>query len=352
MEMRVVLVGHDFDFSAGDAISRYSYEIYRGIKKHAEVRTIATGRLPRPVRALFSVKVKDADIVHLMYPNVARVEKGGAKMVVMWHDLRVFSKYLEQSQYRTKPKITERLNIAGSVIRRWTRENIDNTDATLYNSSQTRRELQNHLSASGQNNAGKPYAITLLGVDPAFLRAKVWRGVRRDFAYTGSIQFRHKNLHGLLRVFSEITSKSDARLHIFTSTPDAKALLGEEIRHFSNLSERNVVLHLRPSYQEIARRLPRLAAYLQLTKHEGLGLPILEALAAGTNVLTLKDSVIPAETRKYAFSGTETEVTRKAMELAKHPRPASAQAIKYARSFTWESTVRKTLAVYKQVLMR
>jgi hypothetical protein len=77
---------------------------------------------------------------------------------------------------------------------------------------------------------------------------------------------------------------------------------------------------------------------------------ILCALAAGTNVLTLKGATIPNETSKYTFRGSESEVVRKALELAKNSKPASPQAIKYARSFTWERTVKETLAVYKKLL--
>jgi glycosyltransferase involved in cell wall biosynthesis len=348
--MRVLLVGHDFDLSANDGISRYSYELYKGMKKYAEVSTVATGKLPRPVRAFSSVKVKDVDILHLMYPDVSKVYKGDAKMVVTWHDLRLFSKYETQSQARYKPKLSERFNIASSIIRKWTHENYVASDALLFNSSQTFRDVKDHFRAYGSYEHAKEYAITNFGVDEEFLRARTWRGERSDFAFVGSIHLKHKNLRGLLNVFDRIAEKSSAKLHLFTSSPSASELLADALKQFKHLSEKNVVLHFKNDDRQIAEYLPKLSAYLQLTKHEGYGMSILCALAAGTNVLTLKGATIPNETSKYTFRGSESEVVRKALELAKNSKPASPQAIKYARSFTWERTVKETLAVYKKLL--
>ena len=350
--MKVLLVGHDFDFSAGDGISRYSHELYRGLSQYANVDTISTSTLPRPVRALFSINVKNYDIVHLMYPNVARVKKGKAKMVTTWHDLRVFDKYLESGQYRVKPKLIERLNIANSIIKRWTLQNYSDTDAVLLNSSQTRRELHGYLQAHKLYNAKKLYTITSLGVDPDFLKAKVWNGKRSDFAYMGSIHFRHKNLPGLLRIFDKIAGRCDANLHIFTFSPNSGELLKRELAECKNLSYKNVFLHPKAPDKEIARYLPKLSAYLQLSKHEGLGMSVLAALAMGTNVLMLKDSVIPRETTKYSIRLGEAKLVDKAVELAKNPRPAPRNAIEYARSFTWERTAKETLAVYSKILQK
>ncbi len=348
--MKVLLVGHDFDFSAGDGISRYSYELYNGLRKLADVRTIATGKTPRPVRAFFNIKARDADIVHLMYPDVANIDKGKAKMAIMWHDMRLFTKYDEERQARSKPKLSERFNVASSMIRRWALSNYSSSDANLCNSTQTLAELKAHVRSEKAYKRGKRYAVTPLGVNPEFLRNRVWNGDRKDFAYVGSIHLKHKNLTGLLEVFNRIAESSDSKLHIFTPSQGAAEQLGIAIRYFRRLSSRNVVLHRMSTTTEISGYLPQMAGYLQLTKHEGFGIPILEALASGTNVLTLKGSSIPDEVKKYTFAGTEAEVVKKALELAKDPTPAPPRAISYARSFTWERTVRETLRVYEKLL--
>jgi glycosyltransferase involved in cell wall biosynthesis len=350
--MRVLIVGHDFDFSAGDGISRYSYEIYNGIRKYADVRTIATGRLPRPVRAFMKIKARNVDIVHLMYPDAAKVDKGKARMLIMWHDLRLFSKYSAENQYRYKPRLSERLNIASSLIRKWGYENYLSSDADLFNSSQSMSELKDYFSARKAYDRRKLYRITPLGVEKTFLDSKLWKGRRKDFAYIGSIHLKHKNLQGLLSIFDKVAASSDSKLHIFTSSPGAQELLDEKIKHFENLSERNVVLHIRASDSEIAGYLPKLAAYLQLTKHEGQGIPILEAMAAGTNAITLKDATIPSEICKYAIRVSEDKAAVTLLRLAGKPTPAPKKAIDYARSFTWEKTVSETLKAYRSILSK
>lgn len=344
------MVGHDFDFSAGDGISRYSFEIYNGIRKYADVKTIATGRLPRPVRALMKINAKNFDIVHLMYPDAARVDKGNARMLIMWHDLRLFSKYSAESQYRYKPRLSERLNIANSLIRKWGYENYASSDADLFNSSQTMNELKDYFSARRLYDGKKKYRITPLGVEKAFLGSKMWKGSRKDFAYVGSIHLKHKNLQGLLRVFDKVAASGNFKLYIFTSSPNAKELLSEQMKRFGNLSNRNVILHIRASDSEIAGYLPKLAAYLQLTKHEGQGMPILEAIAAGTNAITLKDAMIPDEIRKYAIRVSENDAAATMVKLARNPTPAPKRAVDYARSFTWEKTVNETLKIYRSLL--
>ena len=98
------------------------------------------------------------------------------------------------------------------------------------------------------------------------------------------------------------------------------------------------------------RYLPRLVAYLHLSKEEGLGLPILEALAAGTNALVLRDAKIPAEVRRHAMSVPEGAVAGRLLALMASPKPAPPRAVAYARGFTWKRTVDETIKVYKEVL--
>lgn len=349
--MKVLLIGRDFDFSAGDGISRYSYELSRGLERHADVETISTGTMPRPMRVLFrnTIKARGVDVVHLMYPDVAMVKKESAKMAVTWHDLRPFEKYTSKGQARYNPAFFERFNGANAVIRRWLAHNYSTTDAIICNSSQTLKEVKDKFSASSPA-VGKKYFVTPLGVEPVFLKTKVWKGERKDFAYIGSIHLKHKNLKGLLKAFEKICGSTDSMLHIYTSSPNAEEVLDEGLMGVGGLPKDRVLLHVRSSDEEISRHLPKLAAYLQLTRHEGLGVPILEALACGTNVITLSGSNIPEETRRYSIRVDEKDVAKTMLSLAKSPRPAPQSAIKYARGFTWERTVRETLSAYRQIL--
>jgi glycosyltransferase involved in cell wall biosynthesis len=350
--MKVIMVGHDFDFSAGDGISRYSSEIYKGVREKAEVRTISVGGLPRSLRILRVIKARDADIVHLMYPDVAKVSIGRSRMVIMWHDNRVFSKYSEGSQHRSAPKLAERFGIAKWIIRKWTTGNYIKSSAIICNSSQTLDELREHFRAEGLYDPRKIYRIIPLAIGDAFLKGRVWRGERRDFGYVGSIHLKHKNLRGLLSAFSKVAKRGDARLHVFTSSPNAAAILNAEISRFAGLSSENVVLHYRESDAEVMKYLPKLVAYVHLSREEGLGLPILEAIAAGTNAVVLRNAKIPAEVKRHAIRVQEGRVADELIRLMASPSPAPAGAVAYARGFTWKRIVDETIKVYKEVLAK
>lgn len=350
--MKVLLVGREFDFSSGDGISRYSHEIYAEMRKHASVRALAMGERPRPIRAFVPVSANNCDIVHLMYPDVARVRKKDAKMVTMWHDLRLFTKYADVRHARYKPRFVERYGVASRVfIRRWATANYLGSDAIVANCTKTLEEVKTHFKKQGIYESGKVYKAIPLGLPSEYLNAKTWEGERKDFAYVGSIHLRHKNLDGLLKVFDRI-SRSDERvkLHIFTSSPNAKGLLREKLRRFENLSKINVVLHYRTPDEEVSRYLQKAVACLHLTLEEGFGMPILEATALGTQVIVLKSSSISPEVTRYAIKVNENKVTTAALRLMANSASASRAAVAYARSFTWRKTAEETLKVYKKVL--
>jgi glycosyltransferase involved in cell wall biosynthesis len=268
----------------------------------------------------------------------------------MWHDLRLLSKYRSGSQQRYRPRFTESFNIAAGIVRRMATGNYADTDTNICNSSQTLKELKSNMRRYGLYDASKRHVVIPLGVSEAYLRTRIWQGERNDFVYLGTIHLKHKNLGGLLRVFDRIAEARKSRLHIFTSSPGAQQMLASLMQGLKHVSERNVMLHYRADDHIVAEYMSRAAAYLHLSKYEAQGLTVLEAIAYGTNALTLRDATIPEETRRYAFKGTEDEIAAKAIELASDPKPASKQAIKYARGFTWERMVRRTLAEYRRLL--
>jgi len=86
---------------------------------------------------------------------------------------------------------------------------------------------------------------------------------------------------------------------------------------------------------------------------EGFGMPILEAQASGVPVIINGNGIIAQEVQKYAIKAYTTEDMAEqfySIFLHGYNRNSLNAAVKYARSFTWEKTAKRTLEVYKKVL--
>lgn len=348
--MKVTLVGHDFDFSGNDGISRYSHEVYTKLRDYANknrrkliLEAVSVVNY-HPIRRMFlNLDIENTDIVHLMYPNPIGIAKSEERIITTWHDNRVFTrsdtvKFFSRSYYRDR------------AVKRISLENYRKSDAIVSVSSKTEKDLKGYLQKHGLFDDRKRYFVVNEGIDDKFLRQRVWKGERKDFGYIGAIHQRHKNLSGLLELFNEIAEeKRRVRLHVFTLSPDAESILRREMGLFANLSSSNVILHHRATDEEILEYLPRFVAYLHLSKMEGFGLPIMESLAVGTRVLILDKSNIPDEVRRYAFRSGMEGLVNEASRLIENPSPASAAAVSYARGFTWEKTALKTVEIYNKM---
>lgn len=89
---------------------------------------------------------------------------------------------------------------------------------------------------------------------------------------------------------------------------------------------------------------------------EGFGLPVLEAMACGTPVLTSNVSSLPevAQDAGMQLPPHDSEAWADALQTAYHDanwrNGASARGLQIAQTFTWEETARLTLASYQRAL--
>jgi glycosyltransferase involved in cell wall biosynthesis len=85
------------------------------------------------------------------------------------------------------------------------------------------------------------------------------------------------------------------------------------------------------------------------SRYEGFGLPVLEAMASGTPVVSAPDAAVrevAGDAAVYADGDLAAAVER---ALGDRDRLAAA-GVKRARAFTWEETARRTADVYREVL--
>jgi glycosyltransferase involved in cell wall biosynthesis len=165
----------------------------------------------------------------------------------------------------------------------------------------------------------------------------------------------HKNLQRVLEAFLLISQKTDGALWIGGSfdaryTPQLQAWVQEK-----NLKDRVKFLGYVPE-SELPQLLNQALALVFPSLWEGFGLPVLEAMACGTPVITSNQSALPEVAGDAAllvdpFSVPEIAAAMDAMvNQSGLWQTLSDRSIVQAERFSWQWTGEKTLATLKQFL--
>ncbi|HET7826852.1 MAG TPA: glycosyltransferase family 1 protein [Anaeromyxobacter sp.] len=201
--------------------------------------------------------------------------------------------------------------------------------------------------------AGAPrdrIVVTPNGVDPLFFEARAREGPRAPYLLAvGSLEPR-KNLPVLLEALRVLRRDGrDLALWVAGRQAWSHSLpLGDLEPHVKLLG---IV-----DDAELASLYAGAACFVMPSLHEGFGLPLAEAMAAGAPAVA---SDIPAlrevggETVRYADpldAESFARAIREALDDREHSQLRAAAARGRARRFRWEDTARTTLAAYRRLL--
>ncbi|MGH8630088.1 MAG: glycosyltransferase family 4 protein, partial [Burkholderiales bacterium] len=228
-------------------------------------------------------------------------------------------------------------------------------------SSHTAQVLRGYLEES--RIAVPAIHIVPLGVNPGFVPApeeqkyeiRRLHGLQKPFFFFYGLPAENKNIDRLLQAFArrgsaladyELVIAGPAAEETVRSLHLRAAELGiaEYFRHVGRLAER-----------ELPVMLSAAAALTFPSLYEGFGLPILEAMACGTPVLTSLGHATEEVAAGLATLVDPHSVEDIAAGLARvvsTPEAARTRARDYGHAMTWRRTAEQTLAVYRSVLGR
>jgi len=206
----------------------------------------------------------------------------------------------------------------------------------------------------------KNAVVSLLGVEPSKVRV-VHHGVR-DLPYSpaprekvilnvGVIQ-RRKNIARLVEAFE--TVEPDWRLVLAGSFGYGSGDILARIEQSPARDRISVLGYV--SHDELARWYCRAMIFAFPSLDEGFGMPVLEAMAAGTPVVTSARSALPEVAGDAALLVDPGDTESLGMALRQLAgkedlrRDLAWRGMARARLFTWEKAARETWDVYREVL--
>ena len=274
--------------------------------------------LPRALRRL------GAALVHTQYALPVRCP---CRAVVTIHDLS-----FEHGLMGRRDRL-----VFGRVVPRAARA----AARVLTVSERTKRDLVDLYAVPPER-----IVVTPNGVDPAFGPAPGQEGEsnsrlrRRPYALAvGAIQERKNHVAAL-------AAAREAGLELVVAGPTKDQRVAAELMAGGARLEGYVTI------ERLAELYRGAACLVQPSRHEGFGLPVVEAMASGTPVVTVPDPALVEVAGDAAVVVPESELAAGIHRALQQRKTLAAAGLERARTFTWEATARATVKAYVEALCR
>jgi glycosyltransferase involved in cell wall biosynthesis len=201
-------------------------------------------------------------------------------------------------------------------------------------SERTKRDLVEHYGIPPER-----VVVTPNGVDPAFHPATQTAAARPYALAVGAIQER-KNQRAAL------AAARDAGIELVVVGPVKDERAAAELREGGARLEGYVEV------ERLAELYRGAACLVQSSRYEGFGLPLVEAMASGTPVVTVPDPALVEVADEAAVVVPEAELAAGIRRAVEERDTLAAAGIERARAFTWEAAARTTVTAYVEALGR
>jgi glycosyltransferase involved in cell wall biosynthesis len=188
----------------------------------------------------------------------------------------------------------------------------------------------------------------------ALARVRERHGITKPFFFhLGNIEPR-KNLVGLVKAFLSLSPRGRAQLVLGGHKGWLTQGIFKELDGL-DLSQDVIFTGYLPQ-EDLPLLMNAAAAFVFPSLYEGFGLPVLEAMACGTPVITSNISSLPEVAGDAALLVDPRRVEdlagamERVLEDGTLRRDLSRAGLERAAQFTWERAARETMAVYEQAM--
>jgi glycosyltransferase involved in cell wall biosynthesis len=289
------------------------------------------------------------DLLH--YPHFDLPWLAPGRVVATLYDL----KYIARPDFFSRAGRLRRL-----AIQIMTRHTLRRAERVIVPSHSTANDLRQRLNAPAKKlrviPLGVDEAYTLPAAPVAVAEARRRYGLEQPYLLFVGERRPHKNLETTLRAFDLFRRRAPGDYHLAIvgraypayNQPEALAEalnLSDRVHFYDTVPESDLPLLYRAA-----------DALVLLSKYEGFGLPILEAMACGTPVVISDATSLPEIAGQAGVQVGQDDVEQAAQALlqvipgGEERERCIALGLARARHFTWAQCARQTLGVYREAL--
>ncbi len=243
---------------------------------------------------------------------------------------------------------------------------------TRYLSAMTRLSTERAAQVIAVSQATRDDLVDIYGLDPAKVSV-IYNGVEAQFQpradtlleafraaqglpdqfllFVGTLQPR-KNLDGLLRAYALVADRIDWPLVVIGGAGWLYSPIGRLVKRLGLADRVRFEGYVEPT--DLPDWYAAASIFALPSHYEGFGLPVVEAMASGTPVVTSTTSSLPEVAGEAALlvnPGSPTAIARGILQLAEDGdlrRQLAGKGIEQARRFSWRDAAHATYAVYQR----